>query len=77
MRRGQYFGGQGNGGIDPVPFQLEVNQRKAQVDEAAAQLQVALEELSSAKAALAASTSSACSTFIHVCGISTKATLRL
>lgn len=43
--------------IDPVPFQLEVNQRKAQVDEAAAQLRVAQEELSSAKAALAASTS--------------------
>lgn len=43
--------------IDPVPFQLEVNQRKAQIDEAAAQLKVAQEELASAQAALASATS--------------------
>lgn len=43
--------------IDPVPFQLEVNQRKARIDEAAAQLKVTQEELDTAKAALASSTS--------------------
>src|SRR5262249_8367736 len=43
--------------IAPVPFQLEVNQRQAQVDEAAAQLKVAQQELSSAKAVLEQATS--------------------
>lgn len=39
--------------IDPVPFQLELNKRKAQVDEATAQLKVAQEELGTAQAGLA------------------------
>ncbi len=43
--------------IDPVPFQLVVNQWKAQVDKAAAELKVAQEELDTAQAALASSTS--------------------
>jgi multidrug efflux system membrane fusion protein len=44
--------------IDPVPFQLEVNQRQAQVDESAAMLRVAQEELATAKAILEQATSS-------------------
>jgi len=44
--------------IDPVPFRLEVNQRQAQIDEAAALLRVAQEELSTAKATLDQATSS-------------------
>jgi|GEM_PF-382180 len=44
--------------IDPEPFQLVVNQWKAQIDRAAAQLKVAQEELALAKAALQVSTSS-------------------
>jgi multidrug efflux system membrane fusion protein len=44
--------------IDPVPFQLEVNQRQAQVDESAALLKVAQEELATAKAILEQATSS-------------------
>ncbi len=43
--------------IDPVPFQLVVNQWKAQVDKAAAELKVSQEELDTAQAALASSTS--------------------
>jgi multidrug efflux system membrane fusion protein len=43
--------------IDPVPFQLVVNQYKAQIDRETALLKVAQEELDTAKAALAASTS--------------------
>lgn len=43
--------------IDPEPFQLIANQRQAQIDEQRALLKVSQEELSSAKAALAASTS--------------------
>jgi membrane fusion protein, multidrug efflux system len=43
--------------IDPVPFQLIVNQWKAQIDKATALLKVAREELASAQAALASSTS--------------------
>ena len=43
--------------IDPVPFQLVVNQWKAQVEKAAAELRVSQEELDTAQAALAASTS--------------------
>lgn len=43
--------------IDPEPFQLIVNQRQAQIDEQKALLKVSQEELSSARAALAASTS--------------------
>ena len=43
--------------IDPVPFQLEVNQRKAQIDEATALLKVAQEQLATAQAALIAATS--------------------
>jgi multidrug efflux system membrane fusion protein len=43
--------------IDPVPFQLVVNQYKAQIERESALLKVALEELDTAKAALAASTS--------------------
>ena len=39
--------------IDPVPFQLIVNQRQAQIDEQKALLKVSEEELSSARAALA------------------------
>jgi multidrug efflux system membrane fusion protein len=44
--------------IDPVPFQLDVNQRQAQIDESAAQLKVAQDELATAKAALEEATSS-------------------
>ncbi len=43
--------------IDPVPFQLAVNQRQAQIDEALALLKVSQEELSTAKAALESATS--------------------
>jgi multidrug efflux system membrane fusion protein len=43
--------------IDPVPFQLIVNQRQAQIDEQKALVKVSQEELSSSRAALAASTS--------------------
>jgi multidrug efflux system membrane fusion protein len=43
--------------IDPVPFQLDVNQRQAQIDEAASLLKVAQEQLSTAKEALVAATS--------------------
>ena len=43
--------------IDPVPFQLIVNQRQAQIDEQKALVKVSQEELSSSQAALAASTS--------------------
>lgn len=43
--------------IDPVPFQLEVNKRKAQIDEATSQLKVAQEELASSQAGLARATS--------------------
>jgi multidrug efflux system membrane fusion protein len=43
--------------IDPVPFQLVVNQWKAQIDKAAALLKVAQEELTTAQAALASATS--------------------
>jgi multidrug efflux system membrane fusion protein len=43
--------------IDPEPFQLVVNQRQAQIDEQKALLKVSQEELASAEAALAASTS--------------------
>ena len=43
--------------IDPVPFQLDVNQRQAQIDEAAALLKVSQEELATAKAALDSATS--------------------
>jgi multidrug efflux system membrane fusion protein len=43
--------------IDPVPYQLVVNQWKAQVDKAAALLKVSQEELDTAHAALVASTS--------------------
>jgi multidrug efflux system membrane fusion protein len=43
--------------IDPVPFQLVVNQWKAKVDKSTAELRVAQEELDTAQAALAASTS--------------------
>ena len=43
--------------IDPVPFQLEVNQRQAQIEEQTAQLKVAHEELAASKAALESSTS--------------------
>ena len=48
--------------IDPVPFQLDVNQRQAQIDEATALLKVAQEELATAKEALVAATSSS-----HLC----------
>lgn len=44
--------------IDPVPFQLDVNQQQAQIDEASSLLKVAQEELSTAQQALVASTSS-------------------
>jgi membrane fusion protein, multidrug efflux system len=44
--------------IDPVPFQLDVNQRQAQIDESAALLKVAQEELSSSKALLEQATAS-------------------
>jgi multidrug efflux system membrane fusion protein len=43
--------------IDPVPFQLVVNQTKAQIEKSQALLKVAQEELKSATAALEASTS--------------------
>ncbi|MDP1964255.1 MAG: biotin/lipoyl-binding protein, partial [Reyranella sp.] len=43
--------------IDPVPFQLVVNQTKAQIEKAAALVKVAQEELETATAALQASTS--------------------
>lgn len=43
--------------IDPEPFELVVNQRQAQIDEQKALLKVSQEELASAQAALAASTS--------------------
>ena len=43
--------------IDPVPFQLEINKRQAQIDEATSQLKVAQEELAVSQAALAKSTS--------------------
>jgi multidrug efflux system membrane fusion protein len=43
--------------IDPVPFQLVVNQWKAQINKAAALLKVAQEELATAQAALASATS--------------------
>lgn len=43
--------------IDPVPFQLVVNQRQAEIDEQRALVKVSREELSSSQAALAASTS--------------------
>ncbi|CAN5874711.1 HlyD family secretion protein [soil metagenome] len=43
--------------IDPVPFQLEVNQRQAQIEEQTALVKVAREELNTAQAALAAATS--------------------
>ena len=43
--------------IDPVPFQLVVNQRQAEIDEQKALVKVSEEELSSSQAALAASTS--------------------
>ena len=43
--------------IDPVPFQLVVNQTKAQIEKSQALLKVAQEELNSATAALEASTS--------------------
>lgn len=43
--------------IDPVPFQLVVNQTKAQIEQARALLKSSQEELSTAQAALAASTS--------------------
>jgi multidrug efflux system membrane fusion protein len=43
--------------IDPVPFQLDVNQRQAQIDEAAALLKVSKEQLTTAKAALDSATS--------------------
>jgi multidrug efflux system membrane fusion protein len=43
--------------IDPVPFQLVVNQYKAQIERETALMKVAQEELDTAKAALAASTS--------------------
>jgi multidrug efflux system membrane fusion protein len=38
--------------IDPVPFQLEVNQRQAQIEEQTALVKVAQEELATAQAAL-------------------------
>ena len=44
--------------IDPVPFQLDVNQRQAQIDEATSLLKVAQEQLSTAQEALVAATSS-------------------
>jgi multidrug efflux system membrane fusion protein len=44
--------------IDPLPFQLDVNQRQAQIDESAALLKVAQEELATANAALDQATSS-------------------
>ena len=43
--------------IDPTPFQLDVNQRQAQIDEASALLKVAGEQLDTARQALVAATS--------------------
>ena len=43
--------------IDPVPFQLEVNQRQAQIEEQSALVKVAQEELATAQAALESATS--------------------
>lgn len=43
--------------IDPVPFQLEVNTRQAQIEEQSALVKVAQEELQTAKAALDSATS--------------------
>ena len=43
--------------IDPLPFQLEANQRQAQIDEASALLKVSQEELATSKAALDSATS--------------------
>jgi multidrug efflux system membrane fusion protein len=43
--------------IDPTPFQLEVNQRQAQIEESSALVRVAKEELSSSLAALESATS--------------------
>jgi multidrug efflux system membrane fusion protein len=43
--------------IDPVPFQLDVNTRQAQIDEAASLLKVAQEQLATANEALVAATS--------------------
>ena len=43
--------------IDPVPFQLEINQRQAQIEEQTALVKVAQEELTTARAALDAATS--------------------
>ncbi|HEY4894076.1 MAG TPA: biotin/lipoyl-binding protein, partial [Reyranella sp.] len=40
--------------IDPVPFQLDVNTRQAQIDEAASLLKVAQEQLATANEALIA-----------------------
>lgn len=44
--------------IDPVPFQLEVNQRQAQIDEASALLKVAREQLTTSEQSLISATSS-------------------
>jgi len=43
--------------IDPTPFQLEVNQRQAQIEEETALVKVAQEQLSTAQASLAQATS--------------------
>jgi multidrug efflux system membrane fusion protein len=43
--------------IDPTPFQLDVNTRQAQIDEAASLLKVAKEQLDTAQQALVAATS--------------------
>jgi membrane fusion protein, multidrug efflux system len=43
--------------IDPTPFQLEVNQRQAQIEEQTALVKVAQEELATAQAALESATS--------------------
>jgi multidrug efflux system membrane fusion protein len=43
--------------IDPVPFQLEVNTRQAQIEEQSALVKVAQEELATARAALESATS--------------------
>ena len=43
--------------IDPTPFQLDANQRQAQIDEASALLKVAKEQLDTARQALVAATS--------------------
>ena len=44
--------------IDPTPFQLDANQRQAQIEEQTALLKVAQEQLATAQAALARATSS-------------------